>query len=251
MTAVSALSPQPASACSTCGAAPGGKSTQIAALMQGPRAARLQRAGALARADPLAQRRAHGRAERRGRQRDARPACRALPRVLRPNPRGRAVLGRGMFRRQEEARAEWNEHSPRGCAERQLEILAEAAKMLAPGGALVYSTCTFNDTENEGVLERFLGAHPEFALEPFALCGLPPAEKGYLHLYPHEMRGEGHFVSLLRKARTPHPPNLPRRKKAVGRAPRRRLPCRMCSRRACRLNSCMPRVAACGACRRG
>ena len=49
------------------------------------------------------------------------------------------------------------------------------------------------------MLERFLQAHPEFALVPFALPGLPRAEAGYLHLYPHEMRGEGHFVSLLQK----------------------------------------------------
>lgn len=72
--------------------------------------------------------------------------------------------------------------------------------MLAPGGHMVYSTCTFNDTENEGVLRRFLDAHPDFSLEPFALPGLKKAEAGYLHLYPHEMRGEGHFVSLLVKS---------------------------------------------------
>ena len=102
-----------------------------------------------------------------------------------------------MFRRQIEARDEWNARTPAGCADRQLEILAQAARMLAPGGAMVYSTCTFNDVENEGVLARFLDAHPEFALRPFALPGLPPADKGFVHLYPHEIRGEGHFVSLL------------------------------------------------------
>ncbi len=65
---------------------------------------------------------------------------------------------------------------------------------------MVYSTCTFNDTENEGVLRRFLALHPEFSLAPFALPGLPEAKDGYLHLYPHEVRGEGHFVSRLKKA---------------------------------------------------
>ncbi|MFR6378178.1 MAG: hypothetical protein ACLUN5_17725 [Oscillospiraceae bacterium] len=45
----------------------------------------------------------------------------------------------------------------------------QAAKMLRPGGTMVYSTCTFNDIENEGVLKRFLALHPEFTLQPFAL----------------------------------------------------------------------------------
>ena len=105
-----------------------------------------------------------------------------------------------MFRRQPEARDEWDADSPARCADRQMDILEEAAKMLRPGGVMVYSTCTFNDTENEGVLKRFLQAHPEFALEPFALPGLPEAPDGWLHLYPHEMRGEGHFVSRLKKS---------------------------------------------------
>ena len=50
------------------------------------------------------------------------------------------------------------------------------------------------------MLKRFLQAHPEFSMEPFALSGLPEAPNGWLHLYPHEMRGEGHFVSRLRKS---------------------------------------------------
>ena len=112
-----------------------------------------------------------------------------------------------MFRRQPEARDEWHADSPAYCADRQMDILSEAAKMLRPGGVMVYSTCTFNDTENEGVLKRFLLAHPEFSMEPFALSGLPEAPNGWLHLYPHEMRGEGHFVSRLRKsADAPAPP---------------------------------------------
>ena len=108
--------------------------------------------------------------------------------------------GEGMFRRQPEARGEWDADSPHRCADRQMEILEQAAKMLRPGGTMVYSTCTFNYIENEGVLKRFLALHPEFTLQPFALPGLPEAKDGYLHLYPHEMRGEGHFVSRLNKS---------------------------------------------------
>ena len=199
MTAVSALCPQPGERVLDLCAAPGGKSTQIAALMAGR--------GLLVCNEPVPSRAQilSRNVERMG-VRNAVVTC-ALPDQLSPRFAGffdRILVdapcsGEGMFRRQIEARDEWCENAPRGCADRQLEILHEAARMLAPGGHMVYSTCTFNDTENEGVLERFLQAHPEFALVPFALCGLPRAEAGYLHLYPHEMRGEGHFVSLLQK----------------------------------------------------
>ena len=107
--------------------------------------------------------------------------------------------GEGMFRKHPETRDEWNEQSPAHCAERQMEILSCAAKMLRPGGRLAYSTCTFNDQENEGVVEAFLAAHSEFHLCPFALAELPEAPQGYMHLWPHEVRGEGHFVALFEK----------------------------------------------------
>lgn len=129
--------------------------------------------------------------------------------------------GEGMFRRQPEARDEWDADAPRRCADRQMEILAQAAKMLRPGGTMVYSTCTFNDTENKGVLKRFLALHPEFSLVPFALPGLPEAKDGYLHLYPHEMRGEGHFVSRLKKADGADKADAP-----VQAAPQRKAPAR-------------------------
>ena len=199
LSAVSVLAPQPGERVLDLCAAPGGKSTQIAGLMQGR--------GLLVCNEPVPSRAQilSRNVERMG-VRNAVVTC-ALADQLSPRFADffdRILVdapcsGEGMFRRQIEARDEWSENAPRGCADRQLGILAEAAKMLAPGGHMVYSTCTFNDTENEGVLERFLQAHPEFTLVPFALCGLPRAEAGYLHLYPHEMRGEGHFVSLLQK----------------------------------------------------
>ena len=71
--------------------------------------------------------------------------------------------------------------------------------MLRPGGQLAYSTCTFNSLENEGSIERFLAEHPDFHPVPFALPGLPAAPQGILRLWPHHVRGEGHFVALLEK----------------------------------------------------
>ena len=112
--------------------------------------------------------------------------------------------GEGMFRKNPEAADEWQPASPAGCAERQRAILECAARMLRPGGRLAYSTCTFNRLENDDQIESFLSRHPEFEAVPFALPGLPAAPDGVLHLWPHRVRGEGHFVALLRKKESPY-----------------------------------------------
>ena len=106
--------------------------------------------------------------------------------------------GEGMFRRHPETRDEWNPEAPAGCAKRQGDILDSAAVMLCPGGRMVYSTCTLNKIENEGVVEAFLLRHPDFELMPFELPGLS-APQGMLTIYPHRIKGEGHFVALLRR----------------------------------------------------
>ncbi len=96
--------------------------------------------------------------------------------------------GEGMFRKNaEEALAEWSEENVALCAARQAEILDAATKMLKKGGRLVYSTCTFSIAEDEGQVCDYLKKHPEMTLIK--------QEK----LYPHKVKGEGHFVALLEK----------------------------------------------------
>lgn len=132
--------------------------------------------------------------------------------------------GEGMFRKNEAASQEWSEENVRLCAERQDGILDNAAKLLRPGGRLVYSTCTFAPEENEGSVSRFLKSHPEFHLSkidksPFgqACCdGMPsvveePAARleDTLRLWPHRVKGEGHFAALFEKEGALQPYRVP------------------------------------------
>ena len=73
--------------------------------------------------------------------------------------------GEGMFRKNESASVEWSPENVKACAERQSLILDCAAKMLLPGGTLVYSTCTFAPDENEESIFRFLLKHPDFHVQ--------------------------------------------------------------------------------------
>ncbi len=93
--------------------------------------------------------------------------------------------GEGMFRKLPEAVEQWSTENVAICAERQKEILDNAATMLKAGGTIVYSTCTFSQEENEDVIEYFLERHPDFTLEEME------------RFWPHKVDGEGHFVAKL------------------------------------------------------
>ncbi len=112
--------------------------------------------------------------------------------------------GEGMFRKHEEAYKQWSTNLVKECAERQDEILECASKMLKPGGRLVYSTCTFSKEEDEGTIERFMGQHKEYSLEQINLIGGMvhgyDKEEKTIRLFPHKLKGEGHFVAVLKKA---------------------------------------------------
>ncbi len=93
--------------------------------------------------------------------------------------------GESMFRRDDGAVREWSLQNVSACARRQDGILDSASKMLAGGGRLVYSTCTFAPEEDEEQIAAFLQKHPDYALIN--------EEK----LFPHKVRGDGHFVAVL------------------------------------------------------
>ena len=144
--------------------------------------------------------------------------------------------GEGMFRKEEAAIREWSEDNVRMCAERQLSILEEAIRMLADGGLLIYSTCTFSSEENEENVALTLAKHPELKAvdllgekdtcpnkdasirEQMYAVGLRPGNPDWcdertmdmpeeirmqvtraVRLFPHLVSGEGHFLAAFRK----------------------------------------------------
>ena len=180
-------------------AAPGGKSTQIGCDMKGE--------GLLVCNEPVAKRAAilSRNIERMGLPHTV--VTSAMPEQLADRwPEGfDAVMvdapcsGEGMFRREPETRLEWSAEKAAGCAERQRDILRAAARLVRPGGRLVYSTCTYNPAENEENARWFIQEFPEFAPEGFELPGIS-APEGMYTCYPHRVKGEGQFAALFRRA---------------------------------------------------
>ena len=123
--------------------------------------------------------------------------------------------GEGMFRKYpEQALSEWSVENVKMCAERQREILENAASLICEGGLLLYSTCTFSLEENEMQADSFLSRHPEFELIPVSEAVQEATVSGYLfdgykhesitntrRFYPHISKGEGQFIALFRKVR--------------------------------------------------
>ncbi len=133
--------------------------------------------------------------------------------------------GEGMFRKDPAVAKVWDSNKPFECAKQQKEIITRAAQMLAPGGNMLYSTCTFSPEENEQVIqflldsrddmeireiqpyEGFAPGRPEVAYEGWdGECTDPvrrkmgtPDLKKCVRIWPHKMAGEGHFLALLHK----------------------------------------------------
>lgn len=188
MSAAELLGPLPGETVLDLAAAPGGKTTHIASLMQGQgllvsNEIHPERAKILAEnverhgiSHALVTSAAPGELSRRFPQ--------VFDRIMLDAP----CSGEGMFRKDPAAVSEWSPGHVEMCAARQWDILQDAYIMLKPGGSLAYSTCTFNRSENEDTIARFIEHYPDMELI---------AEK---RLWPHLEKGEGHFVALLRKA---------------------------------------------------
>lgn len=216
-------------------AAPGGKSTQIAAAMRGEgllicNEIHPARAAILSEnIERMGVRNALVLNETPDRLADRFPGF--FDRILVDAP----CSGEGMFRKNEAAGEEWSPENVQMCAERQREILEYAYQMLRPGGRLCYSTCTFAPAEDEGSIgwllkkhpdlyvlpvpmpEGFAPGHPEWAdmeeveemeetagqtsgPEAGSASGPAPGLEHTMRLWPHRLRGEGHFVAVLEKA---------------------------------------------------
>ena len=180
-------------------AAPGGKTSQLAAALQG-----------------------QGVTNAVITNEDTANLAKALPgqfdRVLVDAP----CSGEGMFRKEAVAAAQHSDALVAHCAELGAEILENAAALLAPGGVLVYSTCTFAPAEDEAHIAAFLAKHPEFTLCDLSGCGFgrpgegnrapdhPDFHAEYTRrIWPAD-GGEGHFMAKLQKAADAEVPNQPK-----------------------------------------
>ena len=119
--------------------------------------------------------------------------------------------GEGMFRKDEEAAKSWEHYKCDRCAAMQMDILHSADRMLKPGGYIVYSTCTFSPEEDERLVAEFLHLH-----EGYELVNIPKShgiESGRpawsnedrelektARLWPHKLKGEGHFAAVFKKS---------------------------------------------------
>lgn len=119
--------------------------------------------------------------------------------------------GEGMFRKEPSMVKSWEEHGVDFFHKLQKGIIDSAVKLLKPGGKILYSTCTFSPEEDEGSIQYILENYPEYTVEKIASPwkefspGHPEWINGFaclkntIRLWPHKLKGEGHFIALLSK----------------------------------------------------
>ena len=130
--------------------------------------------------------------------------------------------GEGMFRKEEVAREDWSEEAVKMCAARQISIVREAWQSLKEGGLFIYSTCTFNEDEDEGVLNNLIEElgdvfAPSHRVEIDEKWGIVRGEIGAFQtfrFFPHKSDSEGLFVAVARKAE-PTQQRTPKARKRV------------------------------------
>lgn len=219
MAAAAALAVQPGERVIDLAAAPGGKATALVADM----AATRERGAAHDEGVLVANDVHPGRVAALARNLERVGARRAIVTQMAPSEWARlapeafdAVLldapcsGEGMFRKSDAARADWSLATVATCAARQDELLDAAAELMAPGGRLVYATCTFAAEENERAIAALLRRRPDLKAGRLTLDGASPGRPSdgdasalpadaVARLWPHRVRGDGHVVILLRR----------------------------------------------------
>ncbi|MBL8704572.1 MAG: RsmB/NOP family class I SAM-dependent RNA methyltransferase [Rhodospirillales bacterium] len=118
--------------------------------------------------------------------------------------------GIGTWRRNPDGRWSLDPKDLEELVPKQARILASAARLVKPGGRLVYATCSLLPAENERQVEGFLAAHPDFApvpleaLWPAVGAGPVPCAGPYLHLTPARHGTDGFFAAVLERKSTQH-----------------------------------------------
>lgn len=121
--------------------------------------------------------------------------------------------GEGMFRKDKEAIKSWEKHKTDFCCSLQREILYYAKEMLDDGGIIAYSTCTFAPEENEEMINEFILKNDDFFIIDFDKSGgfengkpewIKNENKAFGiekcgRLMPYKVKGEGHFLALIQK----------------------------------------------------
>lgn len=195
-------------------AAPGSKTTQIAARM-GNRGAILANEFSASRVKVL-----HANVSRCGVTNvalthfDARVFGPALPERFDAILLDAPCSGEGVIRKDPDALKNWSLASTEDIAATQQALAESAFHALKPGGTLIYSTCTLNLIENQQVISHLLARFPQaLEIEPlgdlFPGCETALTAEGFLHVFPHYFDSEGFFVARLRKTASPPPPPPP------------------------------------------
>jgi 16S rRNA C967 or C1407 C5-methylase (RsmB/RsmF family)/NOL1/NOP2/fmu family ribosome biogenesis protein len=121
--------------------------------------------------------------------------------------------GEGMFRKDPDVIKVWKPSLVQQCADRQREILSHVLPALKPGGRLIYSTCTYNEQENEEIVQWLLDHDPgmmrivphefpaDWGLTPGSTDGFDANMRFTFRCFPHRVRGEGFFLAGLEKLR--------------------------------------------------
>ncbi|WP_323702626.1 16S rRNA (cytosine(967)-C(5))-methyltransferase RsmB [Mammaliicoccus sp. Dog046] len=106
--------------------------------------------------------------------------------------------GFGVMRRKPEIKYDKTTKDVEALWHLQVKILENASKSLAPGGELVYSTCTIEQMENENVVYTFLKANPEFEFAPF-IDPRTQNETKTLQLLPQDYNSDGFFITKIKR----------------------------------------------------